>query len=234
MDELIESETREFITLPKVSMTRTCLLIPEDTTFEEWKNIGHQLRNVDGAIQFWIGDWINFGYGHFPERYFRAAQETGYSTDAVRAQSWVAYKCQSVSRETDALIPRRENLSWSHHKAVAALPSATANRLLDDAEKDKLTIKELNNAIHEWHEEHKAPDNVKKETVFSWYHEEHVVAMLEGMKSIKAGVVTLIHDQRDPNNAKYLLEMVRKLMVEITGTINDVLGDENERTSENQ
>ena len=49
---------------------------------------------------------------------------------------WVASKFVDNSR-------RREELSWSHHREVAALPPAEADELLGLAEREGLSTREL-------------------------------------------------------------------------------------------
>jgi hypothetical protein len=218
LDEIIE-ETGELVSLPTVRMTRTRLLIPENTTFEEWENIGHQLKNVDGAIQFWVGDWINFGERRYGEKYLAAVQATGYDLMTLRNMSYVSSRIRASLRN--------DGLSYNHHVAVASLIPEVAEQFLAKADADGLSVAELRNEVKEWREEH-SPQKTEtpREFVFSWTKEPHVAAMLDGMETIKEGVSTLIHDQRDPETAKYLLEMVRKLMIEVVDTINQVLGDD--------
>ncbi len=42
---------------------------------------------------------------------------------------------------------RNEHLSWDHHRQVASLPSAKAKELLDKAEAEELTTRELRQEV---------------------------------------------------------------------------------------
>ena len=61
-----------------------------------------------------IGDWLNYGERSYGEMYKPAADVTGYSEETCRKAKWV-----SSQYETGIRIP---NLSFGHHRIVAALP----------------------------------------------------------------------------------------------------------------
>jgi len=218
MENIIAVEAGEIVAFPAVQMTKTRLIIPETTSFEEWQDIGRNLRSAEGAIQFWIGDWINFGERKWGERYLEAVRETGYDYKTLRNLAWVAKRFE--------LSRRRDNLSWSHHQEVTALPPEIANRLLDDSEKDGDSRAQLRGRVWLYKEKHNllpAPD--KKEYAFSWFHEPHVEAMLDGMKAIRAGVDLLIHDPRDSDVADKILSDTLVLMRDISKDIEYALDD---------
>jgi hypothetical protein len=108
----------ESIALPTdVRATKTSLIIPENTTFEKWQGIGKQLRMMEGAIQFWVGDWINFGERRFGEKYLEAIEATGYNYQTLREISQVSNRT-CIDVDTSDTIQRHENLPFSHHREV--------------------------------------------------------------------------------------------------------------------
>jgi hypothetical protein len=62
------------------------------------------------------------------EKYAQAVEVTGKSYQSIADAKWVADRVE--------LSRRRENLSWSHHVEVAALPAKAADRLLSLASSD--------------------------------------------------------------------------------------------------
>lgn len=96
----------------------------------EWAEAGRRIGSVGRNIQWLLGDWIAYGNLKFGERYARAAKITGYDPQTLMNMVYVATRF-SISR-------RRENLSWSHHEALAAQEPEEQDRWLDQA------------ALHHW------------------------------------------------------------------------------------
>lgn len=215
--EIIEVETDAVVTLPKAQMTKTKLSIPENTSFDEWKNIGRQLKGVEGAIQFWVGDWINFGERKFGDKYLIAMAQTGFSYEYLKTIAWVSKRFNGSSGTTnEGLATRHENLSFTHHQAVAALPGLVAEKLLDKAVTDRLTREELKAEVREWQAEHnpqKAQEH--KERPFSLAQEAYVISYVDDIMDIKLRTNKLLQETRDPVVRKYYLEMGGKVLVEI-------------------
>src|ERR1039457_2825142 len=57
-------------------LTPTGLIVQGAPPFDEWAQCGTLLRRMKGAVQFWIGDWLNFGEHAYGEKYSQAL-ETG-------------------------------------------------------------------------------------------------------------------------------------------------------------
>ena len=118
----------------------TGMVLSEDVSFEEWSELGQQLQNMERSIMWWIGDWLAFGERKFGEEAAQAVQQkTGYSQEAIRTAVWVSERIPSVSRETD--------LSWSHHKAVAALEPEQQTQLLEVAKTEGLSTRDLKTRV---------------------------------------------------------------------------------------
>jgi hypothetical protein len=110
--------------------------IPErDLDLAEWSRAGHQLGVMDRCSPWWIGDWIYYGNTKFGEKYSRAAKITGYDIQTLMNRVYVASRFE-ISR-------RRENLSWSHHDVIAALPPDQQEYWLDRAITERLTRADL-------------------------------------------------------------------------------------------
>jgi N6-adenosine-specific RNA methylase IME4 len=107
-------------------LTPAGLDLPATLPFDDWLELGRGLRLLEGAVQWWVGDWLNYGERRYGQKYTEAAAATGYAYDSLNAARWVAQRIEVVRRRT--------NLSWSHHKEVAGLDVPEQELLLDAAE----------------------------------------------------------------------------------------------------
>jgi N6-adenosine-specific RNA methylase IME4 len=138
--EIITSDVTEaaVLALPgKVS--RVGLELPPDLTFRDWQNIGEQLERVEGAVLWWWGDWLRYDDGSYGTMYEEAMDKTGAKYQRLANAKWVA---ESIEFST-----RVENVSWSHHRLVAALDKEEQARWLARAEKNKWSVKDLKHHI---------------------------------------------------------------------------------------
>ena len=103
--------------------------LPKDKVpFDEWEALGEQLRMVQGAVQWAIGDWMNYGdekFGEMAPQAWNIWPE--YSYDQLRKFARVA---QYIPLEE-----RRPHISWSMHSEVAPLSKTDRNKWLDALEK---------------------------------------------------------------------------------------------------
>lgn len=106
------------------------LSIADGLKYENWEQIGHCIVQGRSAMQWALGDWLNYGESNYGEMYSQAIDMTGYSENTLRTTKWVASRFQ--------LSRRRDNLSFSHHREVAGLPAEQADSILDKAERDAL------------------------------------------------------------------------------------------------
>lgn len=98
---------------PSFTLTTKGLRISGSPTYEEWASVGETLRFLESSIQFALGDWIRYGEHCWGEMYAQAIQETGKDAGTLRDYVWVASAVD--------LSSRNDNLTFSHHKAVASL-----------------------------------------------------------------------------------------------------------------
>ncbi|NIQ88784.1 MAG: DUF1016 domain-containing protein [Deltaproteobacteria bacterium] len=120
--------------------TPTGLVIEGQPTFELWQAVGLKLQAMKNAIQWWIGDWLNYGEARWGEMYAQAVEQTSYTEGSLANMKWVASKVQPSQRN--------EQLSYSHHIAVAPLPPEEQEQLLTKAVEESWTTRQLQAKVH--------------------------------------------------------------------------------------
>lgn len=109
--------------------------LPKELPFDDWLRVGETLKGLDRALPWMVGDWLNFGERKYGETYSQGMDATGLEYQTLKAMCWVSGVFE--------LVRRRTNLSWSHHKEVAALDSTEQDEWLDKAEAGGWSQKEL-------------------------------------------------------------------------------------------
>lgn len=112
----------------------TRLELDEDIEFEQWERIGEFLWTLEEGVQWWLGDWLNFGERKYGETYAQAAAVIPYKVETLHNAAYVAARFEFSSRE--------ENLSWGHHKAVVGLESEDRRELLSKASAEQWNCRE--------------------------------------------------------------------------------------------
>jgi len=104
---------------------------------ERLLTMGLQLKGMTDEWRFEIGDWVASGEQHLGEEAYGhfARFEDAFGASYLRGLGWVA---ASVSRETRQLCP-----SWSHARAVAALPESTQREILTAARDEGLSSRQV-------------------------------------------------------------------------------------------
>jgi hypothetical protein len=102
---------------------------------DEWIAIGRRLGGISRCNQWWLGDWLRYGAGRWGERYVRAAKITGYDPRTLANVASIAAVFKASRR--------RDNLTWSHHAAVSALPELEQEEWLDRAASHRLSVADL-------------------------------------------------------------------------------------------
>lgn len=120
-------------------VTGVGLALPEDTPFDQWVELGERLGRANRLSGWLIGDWLNFGERKYGETYSQGMDATGLSYQALADYAWVAGKFD--------LSLRKENLSITHHKHVAALPTEEQQEWLDCAVAEEWSAADLRKAI---------------------------------------------------------------------------------------
>lgn len=122
-----------------IECSRVGLVFTKDMPLEKWEELGHQLFRVETAWQWWIGDWINYGEQKWGETYKAAIEVTGRSAVTLMSVSSVCKEFQ-ISR-------RREKLSFKHHAEVQALEPEKQDEILDQAEREELTTRQVRELV---------------------------------------------------------------------------------------
>jgi hypothetical protein len=102
---------------------------------DQWVVTGRRLGSISRCNQWWLGDWAGYGTARWGEKYSAAARITGYDPRSLANMAWIA-----------AAFPRsrrRDNLTWSHHATLAALPAQEQDRWLDLATAQRLSVADL-------------------------------------------------------------------------------------------
>lgn len=126
-------------------LSPTGLVASNGLAFEQWQQAGAWLRQAEGAIHWWIGDWLNYGERHYGEKYTQALEQTDFEYQTLADDKWVA--------GTIEFSRRRENLPFSHHREVAPLEPELQEQLLAEAEPEpgsdrpRLTRRELRQRV---------------------------------------------------------------------------------------
>lgn len=113
----------------------------QDITFDEWTVDVFVLCRWGGRVQFYIGDAIIFGQKKFGESYSQALNpdDLGMEMQTIYNYVWV---CRAIPPER-----RRGELSWEHHKLVAAQPPDLQDYWLARAAEEHMSTRELRDAI---------------------------------------------------------------------------------------
>lgn len=110
--KLVKAQTGE-LACGNFEMKECGLAVSGKPSFDEWSQFGDVLARVDGAVHWWIGDWLNYGEGTWGEKYSQAMSDTGFSYSTLTKDKYVASQVQ--------FCVRTQKLSWEHHKLIAPL-----------------------------------------------------------------------------------------------------------------
>ena len=144
----------EIISNNMFTATRLGLFVHDDVDYETWLAYGDILRQVNGAIQWCLGDWLCYGESEYGDTYTQALDATDYEYQTLANMHYVA-KHVPIYR-------RRENLSWSHHSTVASLPAEIGDAMLDTALEQNLTVKDLRELVKQSGNGQLAPPEVSE------------------------------------------------------------------------
>ncbi len=119
-------------------------LTDPDLTYSRFEAICCLLGKMHEAVRFAIGDAIILGEKLFHEDAYQAIESLGLSETARREYVRVA---ERVPRSV-----RSKQVSWSHHRAVAALPVPEQRVWLKRAATENLSHHDLRSALRNGHE----------------------------------------------------------------------------------
>ena len=140
----------ELIKFQKAQFDKNKLILDDSITLEVWKELGQALKQVEGSVQFWLGDWARHGEKMgFSGKYVSAAvydeleEITGVERKTLQNYKSVAETTAAV-RESS---PRGEQLSFAHYREIASLPEDQQQQMIDRTLQEKFTTVELRNEI---------------------------------------------------------------------------------------
>jgi hypothetical protein len=61
-----------------------------EMSFEEWCEAGSKLGQIAEAVQWWIGDWINYGANTYGAKYRKALNALSYEYGSLRNMASIA------------------------------------------------------------------------------------------------------------------------------------------------
>jgi hypothetical protein len=107
------------------NLTKTAWELPATMTEGDWKSAGHALSQVEGAMNWWLGDWWRFGEHKYGDR-----------KALVESDEWSgpAYQtCKNAALVSVAFEKsrRRDVVPFSHHAEVSSIADAEADQILD-------------------------------------------------------------------------------------------------------
>lgn len=129
----------------KAKFEKNKLVIDGSITIDEWKELGQSLKQVEGSVQFWIGDWARYGdkrgfTGKYtdPKVYDELEDITGLDRKTIQNYKHVAENVSSF---------RKEDLSHAHHAQVSQLPEEKQKEFLQRASDEGLSVRELREEV---------------------------------------------------------------------------------------
>jgi hypothetical protein len=117
------------------------LALPADLDHARWCEIGANLRHIERAVAWWLGDWWAFGEHRYGARR-RITEDPDWDGPAYQTCANAAAVCRAFE-----ISRRREALGFSHHEVVAALAPAEQDKLLDQAEREGWSRQQLRDAV---------------------------------------------------------------------------------------
>jgi hypothetical protein len=121
--------------------TAVGLVVHGSPSYEIWEAYTVSFQRMGAAMPFLIGDLLVWGEDKFGEKYSQAITDTGLGKQTLANYASI---CRRIPMEV-----RREDVSFSHHGEVAALPIPEQKRLLEEVANQGWTVPELREAIRE-------------------------------------------------------------------------------------
>lgn len=146
------------VTQPGVQFARTsATVLDPKLTIEEVGALIDQAAGLNDTTKWWIGDLLLFAEANFHEQYAQLLDETKLTEHQVEEYSYVARKV--------APSVRTGNLSFSHHRLVAALEPPDQARLLTLAEAGEMSVASLREAVRDHKAFEAPPSPPRRQTV---------------------------------------------------------------------
>lgn len=115
------------------------LILHGELSEDEWTQLGKTLRRLDGAIQWLLGDWLNYGERVWGKTYEQVAEETGYAIQTLRDFA-------SVAANVDLSL-RDYRLTFNHHRVIVPLEPERQAHYLQLAASEGWSVRRLRDEI---------------------------------------------------------------------------------------
>lgn len=107
-------------------------------SYATWEDGYKKLIEVEECGPFWVGDYLIWGEKTFGEQFSQALDEDHAKTHLI-----YKYVCSRIAPPR-----RREALSFSIHREVCRIEDeSTQDKILDIAERDNLTVREVRELV---------------------------------------------------------------------------------------
>lgn len=118
------------------------LVLAPDLSYEQWYEAGMSLKGITQNIQWWWGDYLNYGERKYGEKYEQAVNDFGMNYETARQYARVANAYEMCSR--------LHNLSWSHHhEATAVEDPEERTALLEKAAEEGISKNDLRKLVRQ-------------------------------------------------------------------------------------
>jgi hypothetical protein len=119
------------------SLSKIGIRIDGDISPDDADALGHALKKVDTALQFWFGDWANL---YLTAEMDDNARGEVYDTLATKfnLERITLRNYASICRILNEVSLRRDTLTFSHHKEIAFLPEILKGREVEFLDKAAL------------------------------------------------------------------------------------------------
>lgn len=122
-------------------VSATGLVVDGDPSFEDYERFGQYVQRAAVSIQWILGDWLNYGESKWGEKSSQAMDLTGMHYDTLAKAKQVAQRFEHGRR--------RPQLDFTTHREVAFLPPADADAILDRAEAEGLSTRDVRALVRE-------------------------------------------------------------------------------------
>src|SRR6266566_1314067 len=126
-------------------VTSTSWQLPTRMSEDQWIACGLGLNKIDGAVQWWLGDWWAYGehtYGSRKALFAEGEPLENMNFQTVREYGTVARAVKSEERSS--------LLTFAHHHNVAPLPPAQQRKWLARAARGKWSATKLCSELKLW------------------------------------------------------------------------------------
>jgi N6-adenosine-specific RNA methylase IME4 len=108
-------------------------------SFEQWQECGEFIKKSNGAVHFWIGDWLNYGEQKYGEMYTQVLDETQFDYGTLRNDKYLTSRVP--------LSLRSDNLTRGHALEIASLEPLEIETWANFIEKTPITVSDLKKEI---------------------------------------------------------------------------------------